>query len=243
LVTGASSGLGRHFARVLVRAGAAVVLAARRLEALRELEEEIVSNAGRALAVRLDVCERRSVEEVIGTAKEAFGRIDILVNNSGVTATAEVLEHTEEDWDRVVDTNLKGAFLVAQAVARQLQAVGCEGSVINVASILGMRQAGHVAAYAASKAGLLQLTKVMALELARFGIRVNALAPGYVETELNQHFLRSTAGAALRKRVPQRRFGEPSDLDGALLLLASDASRYMTGSVIVVDGGHLVNTL
>src|SRR5712671_769080 len=126
LVTGASSGLGRHFARVLVRAGAAVVLAARRLEALRELEEEIVSNAGRALAVRLDVCERRSVEEVIGTAKEAFGRIDILVNNSGVTATAEVLEHTEEDWDRVVDTNLKGAFLVAQAVARQLQAVGCE---------------------------------------------------------------------------------------------------------------------
>ena len=242
-ITGASSGLGRHFAGVLARAGARVVLAARRLEALREVAEEIASKGGKALAVALDVRDSRSVEEAIAIADSEFGRIDILVNNSGVVTTAEFLEHSEEDWDRVVDTNLKGAFLVAQAVARQMQAAAGGGTLINVASIVGLRQAGHVAAYAASKAGLVQLTKVMALELARFGIRVNALAPGYMETELNREFMRSGAGVALLKRVPQRRFGEPSDLDGALLLLASEASRYMTGCVIVVDGGHLVSTL
>jgi len=219
------------------------VLAARRLEALLEVAGEIVSKGGKALAVALDVRDSRSVEQAIVMADSEFGRIDILVNNSGVVTTSEFLEHSEEDWDRVVDTNLKGAFLVAQAVARQMQAAPGEGSLINVASIVGLRQAGHVAAYAASKAGLVQLTKVMALELARFGIRVNALAPGYIETELNREFMQSAAGMALLKRVPQRRFGEPSDLDGALLLLASEASRYMTGCVIVVDGGHLVSTL
>jgi NAD(P)-dependent dehydrogenase (short-subunit alcohol dehydrogenase family) len=242
-VTGASSGLGRHFAHVLARSGAKVALAARRIETLREVADEIGSEGGYALPVVMDVLDSRSVRESLAFTRAELGPIDILVNNSGVTLTAGVLEQTEEQWDMVVDTNLKGAFLVATEVARDMQAGGRGGSLINIASILGFRQAGHVASYAVSKAGLVQLTKVMALELARFGIRVNALAPGYMETDLNREYWETPAGAAMLKRIPQRRLGQPEDLDGALLLLASDASRYMTGSVIAIDGGHLVSTL
>jgi NAD(P)-dependent dehydrogenase (short-subunit alcohol dehydrogenase family) len=241
LITGASSGLGRHFARVLARCGASVVIAARRLEALRVLAEEIGAERGRALPLALDVSDSGSVRDAVAIAIQELGVIDILVNNSGVTSSAELLEQTEEQWDAVVDTNLRGAFLVATEVARHMRAAG--GSIINVSSILGLRQAGHVASYAVSKAGLVQLTKVMALELARYAIRVNALAPGYIETDLNRAFWASAAGAAMLKRIPQRRLGQPQDLDGPLLLLASDASRYMTGSIIAIDGGHLVNTL
>ena len=243
LVTGASSGLGRHFAEVLARSGATVILAARRLDALRTVADGISSRGGRAMPVLLDVLDSRSVRESVATATGELGHIDILVNNSGVTSTGGVLEQTEEQWDSVVNTNLRGAFLVATEVARHMRSANRGGTIINVASILGLRQAGQVAPYSASKAGLVQLTKAMALELARFGIRVNALAPGYIDTDLNRDFWNSAAGAALIKRIPQRRLGTAKDLDGPLLLLASEASRYMTGSIITVDGGHMVSTL
>jgi NAD(P)-dependent dehydrogenase (short-subunit alcohol dehydrogenase family) len=243
LVTGASSGLGAHFAHVLARSGAKVALAARRLPALRGLAEEIVAEGGLAYPVTLDVLNRSSVQESIAAVMHEFGSIDILVNNSGVTFSARLLDQTEEQWDSVVDTNLKGAFLVATEVARVMQAANRAGSIINIASILGLRQSGSVVAYAVSKAGMVQLTKIMALELARFSIRVNALAPGYIETDLNREFWDGPSGKALLKRIPQRRLGTPADLDGALLLLASDASLYMTGSVLAIDGGHLVSTL
>jgi NAD(P)-dependent dehydrogenase (short-subunit alcohol dehydrogenase family) len=243
LVTGASSGLGRHFAHVLSLAGAAVALAARRMDALYSLAEEIAKNGQRAFPVTLDVRDSHSVRQCVNAAVHELGAVDILVNNSGVATNSALLDETEERWDAVLDTNLKGAFLVATEVARHLRKENRGGSVINIASILGLRQAGEVACYAASKAGLVQLTKVMALEWARFGIRVNAIAPGYIETDLNREMWAGPSGAALLRRIPQRRLGQPADLDGALLLLASDASRYMTGSVINIDGGHLVSTL
>jgi NAD(P)-dependent dehydrogenase (short-subunit alcohol dehydrogenase family) len=242
-VTGASGGLGRHFARVLARSGAAVVLAARRLDALHCVAEEISSCGTSALPVSLDVLDSVSVRTAVDAVVKKFGHIDILVNNAGVTSTGAVLEQTEQQWDAVLGTNLKGAFLVATEVARHMRSVHRSGTLINIASILGLRQAAQVAPYATSKAGLVQLTRVMALELARFAIRVNALAPGYIHTDLNREFWTSEAGAALTKRIPQRRLGVFEDLEGPLLLLASDASRYMTGTVITVDGGHTVSTL
>jgi NAD(P)-dependent dehydrogenase (short-subunit alcohol dehydrogenase family) len=242
-VTGASSGLGRHFAGLLARSHATVVVAARRIDALRSLAEEIAAEGGRAFPLVLDVLDGRSVAEAIASAAREFGSIDILVNNSGVASNGGLLEQTGQQWDTVMDTNLKGAFLVATEVARHMRALNRGGSIINIASILGLRQSRHVAPYAVSKAGLVQLTKVMALEWARFAIRVNALAPGYIDTDLNREYWATEAGHALVKRIPQRRLGQPADLDGALLLLASEASRYMTGSVITIDGGHLVSTL
>ena len=187
----------------------------------------------------LDVMSRASVEAAIA----ACGPIHVLVNNAGVTNTKFALDQSEDDWDAIVDTNLKGAWLVATETARSMKAANIAGSIINIASILGLRQGGHVAPYAISKAGLVQLTKQLALELARFNIRVNALAPGYFATDLNPEFFAGEAGAALIKRIPQRRLGNLEDLAGPLLLLASDASRYMTGAVIPVDGGHLVSQL
>jgi NAD(P)-dependent dehydrogenase (short-subunit alcohol dehydrogenase family) len=242
-VTGASSGIGAHCANLLAQAGATVVLAARRRSALEELGVTIAATGGRAIAVTLDVRDIKSVEAAVAEAVRAVGPISILVNNSGVAASNSVLNHTEEEWDSVIDTNLKGAFLMSTAVARVMRDAKGGGSIINIASILGLRQAGGVAAYATSKAGLVQLTKVLALELARYSIRVNAIAPGYIETELNRDFWRSESGVAMLKRIPQRRLGQFTDLDGLLLLLASDVSSYMTGSVIAIDGGHLVSTL
>jgi len=242
-VTGASSGLGRHFARVLARAGATIAIGARRLEALQTLREEIMADGGNTLVIPLDVLDRHSVEIAVDAIAREAGTIDILVNSAGITSQGDILAQVEAQWDSVLDTNLKGAFLVASEVARVMRAGGRGGSLINIASILGIRQAGQVGAYAVSKAGLLQLTKVMALELARYDIRVNAIAPGYIETDLNKDFWSTSAGIALVKRIPQRRLGKPEDLDGALLLLASDSSRFMTGSVITADGGHLLSTL
>lgn len=242
-VTGASSGLGRRFARVLARAGAAVAVAARREDRLADLVAEIEAAGGRAVAVGLDVTNAASVEAALAAAEAALGSLDIVVNSSGVTATAAATELSEEDWDRILDTNLKGAWLVSRAAARLAAETGRPLSIVNIASILGLRVAGHVSAYAASKAGLVQLTKAMALELARHGVRVNALAPGYIATDINRDFFATPAGEALVRRIPQRRLGQPEELDGPLLLLASDASRYMTGAVIAVDGGHLVSSL
>lgn len=244
LVTGASSGLGWHFARRLAEAGAAVAITARRLDRLEELAAEINGAGGRALPVALDVTDPASVAQAVAAAEAGLGPIDILINNSGIggpPALATALE--AEDWDAVLDTNLKGAWLVARSVARSMMAGGRPGSIVNIASVLGLRVAIGVVPYAVSKAGLVQLTQAMALELARYGIRVNAIAPGYIMTDISREFLDSTSGQKMIQRIPQRRVGEAGELDGALLLLASEASRYMTGAVIPVDGGHLVSTL
>lgn len=242
LVTGASSGLGAHFAALLARSGARVVLAARRIESCQLLAETIHSAGGIASALRMDVADAASVGAAMAEIDTRFGRLDLLVNNAGIAATAPALDLAEADWDAVMNTNLKGAFLCAQAAATLMRREG-GGAIVNVASILGARVASQVSAYAASKAGLVQLTRALALEWARYGIRVNALSPGYIETEMTRDALAGPAGEALVKRIPQRRLGQMADLDGPLLLLCSDASRYMSGAEIVVDGGHLVSSL
>jgi NAD(P)-dependent dehydrogenase (short-subunit alcohol dehydrogenase family) len=243
LVTGASSGLGRHSATMLARAGAKVGLAARRLHALQMVANEVGAAGGTAAVARLDVANAESVGPAIDAIESELGPIDVLVNNSGTSVGKSVLDSTAKDWDDVMDVNLRGAFLVATEVARRMRARGRGGSIVNIESILSFRQSGHLAVYAASKAGLTQLTRSMALELARFSIRVNGIAPGYFVTDMNREFFETEAGAALVKRIPQRRLGSHEDLDGPLLLLASEASRYMTGATIVVDGGHLVSGL
>lgn len=240
LITGASSGLGSHFAQVLARAGASVTLAARRVDALEDACEIIRGSGGQARSTRMDVTNAESIRAALS---QTSGGFDILVNNAGLSIARPALETGEEDWDTVIDTNLKGAFLVAQAVARDMADNGRGGTIVNIASILGIRAAGNVSSYAASKAGLVQLTKALALEWARHGIRVNALCPGYFETDLNRDFFASEAGKSLIKRIPQRRLGKPENLDGPLLLLCSDAGAYMTGTALAVDGGHLVSSL
>ena len=242
LVTGASSGLGQHFAQVLAQAGARVALAARRVDKLQSLVEDIQRSGGDAVAVALDVSDAASVRACFD-ALAPFGVPGIVVNNAGVTVTKAALEQTEDDYDQVLDTNLKGCWLVATEAARRMVAAGQGGSIVNVASILGERVAGGVAPYAISKAGVVQATKALALELARHQIRVNALLPGYVVTDLNRDFLASEAGEKLRARIPSRRFNELEDLDGPLLLLASAAGAGMSGATLAVDGAHRVSSL
>jgi NAD(P)-dependent dehydrogenase (short-subunit alcohol dehydrogenase family) len=243
LVTGGSSGFGRHFARFLASNGAKVTLAARRAEALVSAVDEIKASGGKAQSVVLDVTVADKIDNAMEQAEKTFGPIHAVVNNAGVTATKPALDQDERAWDSVVDTNLKGVWLVAQAAARHMIGNKVKGSIVNIASILGLRVAGAVAPYAISKAGVIQMTKALALEWARYGIRVNALAPGYFATELNDDFFEGEHGQALIKRVPQRRLGQLSELDGPLLLLISNAGSFMTGSVVAVDGGHLVSGL
>jgi len=243
LITGGSSGLGRFFAESLAARGASVTIAARRTEALAKTVDYIGEKKGLAHSVVMDVTVSQSVEAAFDTAERRFGPVEIVVNNAGVASTRLALEQDEASWDKVLDTNLKGVWLVAQSAGRRMVAHGVKGSIVNIASILGLRVAGGVAPYAISKAGVVQMTKALALEWARHSIRVNALAPGYFETELNDDFFRGDAGQALIKRIPQRRLGELQELEGPLLLLASSAGSYMTGSVVVVDGGHLVSSL
>lgn len=243
LVTGASSGLGSHFARTLAARGAHVVAAARRTDRLAALAKDIESAGGRATALALDVSDAASVRSAFEAIQAQAGVPDILVNNAGIAQAKPALDLTEEDWRSVMDTNLDGAWRVAQAAAKAMVAARKGGSIVNIVSILGLRVATSLLAYTAAKAALVQVTRALGLEWARHGIRVNAIAPGYIETEMNRGFFQTDAGQAMVRRVPQRRIGAPSDLDGALLLLASDASSYMTGTVVVVDGGHLVSSL
>ena len=238
LVTGASSGIGRHFAALLAAAGVKVALAARRVERLAELAREIEAAGGQSLPIACDVTRSDDVAAAVAAAENELGPLTLLVNNAGVVVSKPLFEHTEADWDHVIDTNLKGAWLMAREFAQHLVGLKRPGRIINISSVLGFRTIGRVPAYCAAKAGLTHLTQVLAMELARFGILVNALAPGYVETDFNRAFFQTEPGKALISRIPLKRLGQTEDLDGALLFLASPASAYVTGTVISVDGGH-----
>lgn len=243
LVTGASGGLGEHFAETLGLAGATVVVAGRRGKRLHEVAGRLQKSGIEAHAVTLDVTSPDSIRNGFDQAQTVCGLVDVVVCNAGVTVNKRSLDLTVAEWGGVLDTNLTGSWMVANEAARRLVQAGQPGSIIIITSILGHRVAGSVLPYTVSKAGLEQMTRGLALEWARYGIRVNAIAPGYIETDLNRDFFSSDAGKAMINRIPQRRLGQRGDLDGALMLLASDASAYMTGSSIVVDGGHLQSSL
>ncbi|MDW3207544.1 MAG: SDR family oxidoreductase [Alphaproteobacteria bacterium] len=242
LITGASSGFGRHFAGTLARAGADVVLAARRVDRLQDEATAITQETGRrAVAVAMDVADVPSIESGVTAAAEALGGLDLLVNNAGTVVPKPSLQQSEADWDAVVDVNLKGAFFVAKACAAAM-AEGQGGAIVNISSLLAERVSKTEISYCVSKAGLSHMTRALAYEWAKHGIRVNAIAPGYVETDLNRSFLQSDLGARMMKQIPIRRFGRPEDLDGALLYLLSDLASWTTGHVLTVDGGHALAT-
>lgn len=242
LVTGASSGLGARFAKILAEAGAQVVLAARRVERLKELRAEIESNGGAAHLVALDVTDYASIKSAIAHAETEAGPIDILINNSGVSSTQRLVDVTPEDYRQVMDTNLQGAFFVAQEAAKRmiLRAKGDptrQHRIINIASVAGLRVLSQIGVYCMSKAGVVQMTKAMALEWGRHGINVNAICPGYIETEINREYFQSDGGQKLIDMLPRKRIGHPEDLDGLLLLLSADESRFINGAIITADDG------
>ncbi len=238
LVTGASSGLGVRFAEVLAENGAAVALVARRADRLDALKTRIERSGGRSIAVEADVRDRKAMAFAYDAAEQAFGMVTVLINNAGVVHSDRAVELAEEEWRRVLSTNLDAVFYWAQEAARRMLAAGKGGAIVNIASVLGFSPDKGVVAYATAKAGVIQLTKALAIELAFKGIRVNAIAPGWIVTEINSGYL-AGPGAAMTRQIPMGRFGDPRDLDGPLLLLASDAGRYMTGTTIVTDGGQL----
>jgi len=240
LVTGASSGLGVRFAECLAENGAAVVLVARRGDRLAEVKARIEKSGGRALAVEADVRDRNAMRAAFDAAEKAVGTVTILVNNAGVAHAGRAVEMPEEEWRRILSTNLDAVFYWAQEAARRMLAAGSGGAIVNIASVLGFGVNKGVVAYATAKAGVIQLTKALALELAFKGIRVNAIAPGWIETELNRDYLATEKGAAIKRDIPVGRFGEARDLDGPLLLLVSDAGRFVTGATLVADGGQMV---
>jgi NAD(P)-dependent dehydrogenase (short-subunit alcohol dehydrogenase family) len=233
LVTGASSGFGRHFGAVLAQAGAKVVLAARRTDRVQAACDDIVAAGGEAIAVSMDVTDTASIKAAFEAAEQAFGVVTVVVNNAGITVPKALVDLTDEDWSSVVDTNLNGVAFVTRESARRMIAAGCGGSIINIASILAQRE----------QAGVVQLTKTAALELAQHDIRVNAICPGYFETDLNRGWLGSPDGQNMISRIPQRRVGDLEDLNGPLLLLASSAGALMTGTSLTVDGGHVLSSL
>ncbi|NND69667.1 MAG: SDR family oxidoreductase [Halioglobus sp.] len=243
MVTGASSGFGSHFAPVLAQAGAQVVLTARRTELIEAEAQKIVDAGGQAVAVTMDVTDSASVAAAFDAAEAAFGVVDVVINNAGITIPKPLLELSDDDWNAVVDTNLTGVAYVTREAARRLIAAGQGGSVVNIASILAERVQKALTNYAAAKAGVVQFTRAAALEFARYNIRVNALCPGYFQTPLNREWFKTDDGQALIQRIPQRRTGEVHELNGPLLLLASDAGSLMTGASITVDGGHVLSDL
>jgi len=243
LVTGASSGFGRHFGAVLAQAGAKVVLAARRTDRVQAACDDIVAAGGEAIAVSMDVTDTASIATAFEAAEQAFGVVTIVVNNAGITIPKALVDLTDEDWSAVVDTNLNGVAYVTRESARRMIAAGCSGSIINIASILAQREQKLLTNYAASKAAVVQLTKTAALELAQHNIRVNAICPGYFQTDLNRGWLDSPDGQNMISRIPQRRVGDLEDLNGPLLLLASPAGALMTGTSLTVDGGHVLSSL
>ena len=240
LVTGASSGLGLRFAEVLAGAGAQVALVARRADRLAAVKARIEGSGGRAIAVAADVLDRAAMTRAFDQAEQAFGTVTILVNNAGVAHANRAVDLPEQEWRRVVGTNLDAVFFWTQEAARRMLDADKGGAIVNIASVLGFGVAKGTAAYAVAKAGVIQLTKALGLELAFKGIRVNAIAPGWIVTELNRDYLMGEHGAAIKREIPVGRFGEERDLDGALLLLASDAGRFIAGATIVVDGGQVV---
>jgi NAD(P)-dependent dehydrogenase (short-subunit alcohol dehydrogenase family) len=240
LVTGASSGLGARFAEVLAGEGAAVALVARRADRLAALKARIEAAGGRAVAIGADVLDRAAMTRAFDDAEKAFGTVTILVNNAGVAHANRAVDLPEEEWRRVVSTNLDAVFFWAQEAARRMLSAGKAGAIVNIASVLGFGVSKGTVAYATAKAGVIQLTKTLGLELAFKGVRVNAIAPGWIVTEMNRDFLLSEQGARIKREIPVGRFGEERDLDGVLLLLVSDAGRFIAGTTIVVDGGQLV---
>ena len=241
LVTGASSGLGTQFAKALADNGAAVTLVARRADRLLDLQQSIEAAGGRALAIEADVTDRAAMARTFDAAEEAFGTVTILVNNAGIAQSSKrAIEVTAEEWRKVLSVDLDAVFYNAQEAARRMLAAKQPGAIINIASVLAFGVSKGVAAYATAKAAVVQITKALAVELAFKGVRVNAIAPGWFVTEINDKYLASEAGEALKRQIPMGRFGKDGDLDGALLLLVSDAGSYITGATIVVDGGQVV---
>jgi 3-oxoacyl-[acyl-carrier protein] reductase len=240
LVTGASSGLGTQFAKALADNGAAVALVARRADRLKVLKDEIESKGGKAVAIEADVTDRAAMARAFDAAEKAFGTVTILVNNAGIAHGGRAVEMPPEEWHKVVSTNLDAVFFWAQEAARRMLAAKKQGAIVNIASVLGLAVSKGAVAYAAAKAGVVQVTKALAVELAFKGVRVNAIAPGWFVTEMNNDYLAGEAGTAIKREIPMGRFGNPGDLDGALLLLTSGAGSYITGATIVVDGGQVV---
>ncbi|MCT6719700.1 SDR family oxidoreductase [Acidovorax sp. K2F] len=247
-ITGASSGLGAQFARTLARAGAGVVLASRRVEKLKELRARIEGEGGDAHVIELDVTDHDSIKAAVAHAETEMGSIDILVNNSGVSTTQRIQDVTPEDYDFIFDTNVKGAFFVAQEVGRRMLARSrgaapgsfTGGRIINIASMAGLKVLPQIGAYCMSKAAVVQMTRAMALEWGRFGINVNAICPGYIDTEINHHHWQTEQGKKLMDMLPRKRVGQPQDLDALLVMLASDQSHFVNGAVIAADDGFAV---
>jgi len=240
LVTGASSGLGTQFAKALADNGAAVALVARRADRLADMKKTIEAAGGRAVAIEADVTDRAAMLRAFDAAEAAFGTVTILVNNAGIAHGGRAVDLAAEEWRKVLATDLDAVFFWAQEGARRMLAAKQPGAIVNIASVLGLAVAKGAVAYATAKAGVVQVTKALAVELAFKGVRVNAIAPGWFVTEMNDDYLMSEAGVALKRVIPTGRFGNEGDLDGALLLLASDAGSYITGATIVVDGGQVV---
>lgn len=245
LITGASSGLGAQFARTLARAGAAVVLAGRRVERLKTLRSEIEGNGGDAHVVGVDVTDVTSIRSAVAHAETEVGALDILINNSGVSTTQKLVDVSEEDYDYVMDTNTKGAFFVAQEVGKRMlaRAKGSApgtftgGRIVNIASMAGLRVLGQIGVYAMSKAAVVHMTRAMALEWGRYGINVNAICPGYIDTEINHHHWETEQGRKLVEMLPRRRLGQPQDLDALIVMLCANESHFVNGAVIQADDG------
>jgi NAD(P)-dependent dehydrogenase (short-subunit alcohol dehydrogenase family) len=241
LVTGASSGLGARFARVLAESGATVAVAARRLERLKELRAEIDAAGGEAHVYAMDVTDVQSIQSTIAKVELDLKRIDIVINNSGVSATGKLTDVTADEYDYIFNTNTKGAFFVAQQAAKVMIAKKTQGRIVNIASVAGLRVLAQIGVYCMSKAAVVQMTKAMALEWGRYGINTNAICPGYIETEINSAYFNSDSGEKLKALLPRRRVGKPEDLDGVLLMLCADQSGFINGSVIAADDGLSVS--